>query len=146
MSGRSREKLVIRPGFSWPLALMLLLSHVMAISLLPLLPLDLTIQLLLAGAVVASLLYYGARDLLGWGRQAVAIIEWSEPTGWTLIDRWGNSYPATLHGSSYLHRYLVILNFGLCDGTGRRLILTEQAVGSDLFRQLRARLQWMPKG
>jgi hypothetical protein len=118
----------------------------MALALLPLLPLGLTIQLLLAVAVVTSLLYYGARDLLGWGWLAVTAVEWSEPTGWILINRRANPYPATLHGSSYLHRHLVILNFRLSGGGGRRLILTEQAVGSDLFRQLRAHLQWMPKG
>ncbi len=139
----SREKLIVYPGFSWPLALLLLLSHAMALALLPLLPLGLAMQLLLAVAVISSLLYYGARDLLGWGWLAVAAVEWSEPNGWTLIDHRGGHYTAALHGSSYLHRYLVVLNFRLSSGASRRLILTEQAVGTDLFRQLRARLQWM---
>ncbi len=142
MPTRSKEKLLIHPGVSRSLALMLLLSHAAALAVVPPLQLGLMFKLLLATAVVSSLTYYARRDLLGLGRSAVVGVEWSDAGGWGLIDREGNCSAATLLGSSYLHRYLLTLNFRLPGGTKRRLILTPDSVDADQFRRLRARLEW----
>lgn len=138
----SREKLVIHPDLSRPLAFMLLLSHAMALAVVPPLQLGLMFKLLLATAVVSSLTYYARRDLLGRGQMSVTSVEWSDTAGWMLIDREGNCSAASLLGSSYIHRYLVILNFRLLDGAGRRLVMTPGSIDVDLFRRLRARLEW----
>ncbi len=132
-------KLTVYSGFSWPLALLLLVTHTTAIALLPLLSINLIAKTLLTATVVASLIYYWRRDLSA--KTATSAVEWSEPSGWTFIDQSGERTAATLHGSSYLHRHLVILNLRLSGGAERHLVLTEGALGADVFRRLRVLLQ-----
>lgn len=140
MSGKDKETITIRPGFSHRLAAMLLIFHGSAVALLPYLPIPFLVAWVLALLLTGSLAYYWRLELLRKGQRAVTMMEWSGEGIWTLTGADGIVREAVLDGSSYLDPWLMVLNFNLTEGGRRHAILPRDCMEPLLFRRLSVRL------
>lgn len=72
-------------------------------------------------------------------------IVWGSDNDWQLIKSDGNKYAASLLGSSYVHRQLLVLNFKINGKSWynryQTFVLLPDCVDADCFRRLCARLR-----
>lgn len=135
-----RPPLQLRPGRSCWLALLVLITHLLAVVVLLLIPLEPTPRLLFLLLVVASLGY-------GIGVQVLALAPWSlleaiwTDQGWQLSFRNGQQREAVLLPSSLVTVSLVILHFRVGWLSFPQMILTEELISPEQLRQLRVRLR-----
>ncbi len=102
--------LSINPGFSIWLATYLLLIHLAALLLIPLIKLPTFVSMLLALLVIFSFSYYWRRDLLLSTKRSIKQVEWSKDKGWNIRQSDGACRQANLVPSSFLSRHLVVLH------------------------------------
>lgn len=140
-STRSAPPLWLGISFSRQLAGLLILLHVGAGTLLFVLPWPLVFSAAFASLLLAQLVYV-IRHLPGYARAGnIQAVEWCADGRWLLHDFAGEPYLAQLLPSSFVHPWLVILNFRLVDKNGRRsLALLADAADSESLRSLRLRL------
>ncbi len=131
----------ITPGFSPRLAAFLLITHLSALGVLALVPATVLLQIAIVLIIAISLVHAWCTHIWRIGPDALVAAEWDALGCWWVQRPGGELQSASLHGSSYVQPWLVILNFGL-DGGGRRyLILPPDALEPEPFRRLCVRLR-----
>lgn len=135
-----RPPLRLRPRRSRGLALLLLITHLLAAGVLLLVPLTLMVRALLLLLVVSSLGYGYWAQVLGRSPWSLREATWSEQ-GWQLGFRNGRQHEAVLLPSTLVSVRLVILHFRVGWLRYPQLILTEEVIDAELLRRLRVRLR-----
>lgn len=133
--------LYLSPERSVILFAFLLGSHLAAMGVMFLLPLELWLQLLVLFAIAASLIQAMCNHVLRSNSAAIKSAKWNGEGEWTLFTANGNEVAAQLQTSSYSQPWFVILNFSISRFRRRSLILLPDAVDPDLLRRLRVRLK-----
>ena len=136
-----RPALVIRPGVSRRLTLLVLVTHGLTLAAIAFLPLPLLGRVGLALAVLlgCALSLTGAVWHLGpWGLRELV---WQADGHWCLIQGDGRQREGSLLGSTYVSPALVVLNFRCGRWQYRSLVLMPDNLEPDLLRRLRVRLR-----
>ena len=141
-----RPALVIRPGVSRRLALLVLVVHGLTLATVPLLPLALS-----GRAGLALALLSGCALSLGgavWHRWPWSLREavWWPDGAWSLIQGDGRERDGRLLGSTYVSPALVVLNFRCGRWRTPSLVLLPDNLEPDLLRRLRVRLRLEGRG
>jgi len=72
---------------------------------------------------------------------AIRELVWEADGLWRLLRVDGSESEACLQGDSFVHPYLVVLNFRQLDGRRCSVLLTPQRVSAETLRRLRVRLK-----
>lgn len=141
-STKYAQPLRLEPKPSRILITLLTIGHFGAIAVL--VPLDLTIIVKLGmGFVLLVSLFVALKKQPGRvGEGGVKSLVWTTDGEWLLETVDGKTLSAILHESTYVHPWLVVLNFRL-DGKRSLLSFTlaPDALDKELFRELRVRLK-----
>mgnify|MGYP003389020433 CR=1 FL=1 len=135
-----RPAMVIRPGVSRRLAIMVLVVHGLTLVVVTLLPLALSGRAGLALAVLLGLaLNLGGSvwHLWPWSLRAAV---WRPDGTWSLIQGDGRERDGRLLGSTYVSPALVVLNFRCDRWRTPSLVLLPDNLEPDLLRRMRVRL------
>ncbi|MBP6735594.1 MAG: hypothetical protein KAX51_14115 [Chromatiaceae bacterium] len=135
-----RPAMVIRPGVSRRLAIMVLVVHGLTLVVVTLLPLALSGRAGLALAVLLGLaLNLGGSvwHLWPWSLRAAV---WRPDGTWSLIQGDGRERDGRLLGSTYVSPALVVLNFRCDRWRTASLVLLPDNLEPDLLRRMRVRL------
>ncbi|MBP9605129.1 MAG: hypothetical protein KBE53_13760 [Chromatiaceae bacterium] len=135
-----RPAMVIRPGVSRRLAIMVLVVHGLTLVVVTLLPLALSGRAGLALAVLLGLaLNLGGSvwHLWPWSLRAAV---WRPDGTWSLIQGDGRERDGRLLGSTYVSPALVVLNFRCDRWRTASLDLLPDNLEPDLLRRMRVRL------
>jgi hypothetical protein len=127
----------LRPS-RW-LALALLFVHGGALGLLPAVVLPPWVALVLACAVLGSMMHSLNTYALLRSKRSVVHVIWEEEGHWTLLQGDGTAHAAELSPAAYVHPQVVILNFR-SEGGRRSVIMLRDSVDPTTLRRLRARL------
>ncbi len=142
---RSCETILrIEPGFSGRLGLFVVLSHAAGLIAAALLPVAVPLRLALGLLVVVSLVYGFKAHVLRRGGSALAAVELDSVAGWSLYTSEGVVKNASLHPSSFIRPWLMVLNFSVGRFRSRTMILSPDAVDGDSLRRLRVQLRILP--
>ncbi|MFC1685047.1 protein YgfX [Pseudomonadota bacterium] len=137
------EILRIYPGYSRQLSLFVWCTHLLALGLVPLLPISPWLRAAMLVLVVLSLLHNRNTHVLRSNVSAIASVEWDGEDEWLLFSAKGTKRRARLRGSSYVQPWLMVLNF-MVVGKGPKyasLILAPDALDAAIQRRLRVRLR-----
>lgn len=96
---------------------------------------------LLCAFIVASAVYLYLRHVSLSHACAVVRLTWVRHGDWRLVTADGAEHGAELQGDSYVHPWLVILNFGLEPRGRTSVVLFPDSLHEDDFRRLRVRLR-----
>lgn len=141
-STKYAQPLRLNPKPSRVLIGLLTVGHLGAVAVL--LPLDfpLIVKLLIGIALLVSLIVALRKQPGKTGEGGVQTLTWKVDGDWLLETIDGESMSATLHESTYVHPWLVVLNFKL---EGKRgllsFVLAPDALDGETFRELRVRLK-----
>jgi len=133
--------LYLSPEHSVILFAFILGSHLAAMGVMFLLPLELWLQLLILSAIAASLIQAICNHVLRSNSTAIKSAEWNSEGEWTLLTANGNEVAVQLQATSYVQPWFIVLNFSISRFRRRSLILLPDAVDPDLLRRLRVRLK-----
>ena len=95
----------------------------------------------LASLVALSWIFTRRHPVFGFGPRALVRLTWHREGNWTLHDASGASCEAELQGNSFVHDFVLVLNFRLRDGGSRSRALLGDELEPELLRRLRARLK-----
>lgn len=140
MSTQQNTPLRVELGCSRRLAWFLLLAHLMALSVVCMVQLPWWLFPGLAAAVLYSFLRSCRQHLLRSSRRSVKGIHLDSHGNWQLTLAGGEIVPVQLHSSSYIHHLLSVLNFTAGPRRSYSVIVLQDRIDSDQFRQLRAYL------
>lgn len=98
---------------------------------------------LLYTSIAASAAYLHLRHAGLTHDRAVVHLTWTRHGDWRLTTADGTEHDADLQGDSYIHPWLVILNFRLAKGR-TSVVLFPDSLHEDDFRRLRVRLRTSP--
>lgn len=141
-STKYAQPLRLNPKPSRILISLLTVGHLGAIAVLFPLALPLFVKLGIAAVLVVSLVIALRKQPGRTGEGGVQALTWKADGDWLLETAEGESLNATLHESTYVHPWLVVLNFRLEDKRGLiSFALAPDALDADTFRELRARLK-----
>ena len=116
------------------------LLHIGALIILFLLPIPLWLSLASSSLVLYSLLVVLGRVLL-LKKEAIVRLNWGSGDEWTLHRLDGQEITARLLPTSYVHPWMVVLNFKDENRRHRRsVVLMPGCLDRDTFRRLRVRL------
>ena len=141
-STKYAQPLRLNPKPSRVLIGLLTVGHFGAVAVL--LPLDfpLIVKLLIGIALLVSLIVALRKQPGKTGEGGVLTLTWKADGDLLLETIDGESMSATLHESTYVHPWLVVLNFKL---EGKRgllsFVLAPDALDGETFRELRVRLK-----
>lgn len=125
------------------LAALLTAMHLLAVLPVVLVPLDAVLRLMLALALVCSLLYYGYRHGLPQSGAAVDGLHLAADGTFSVHLRQGDWQPVEVRGSSFVQPWLTVLHLDLA---GRRrclaLVVLPDMLPREDFRRLRVWLRW----
>jgi toxin CptA len=141
-STKYAQPLRLKPKPSRILIGLLTVGHLGAIAVL--LPLDfpLIVKLLIAVVLLVSLVVAWRKQPGKVGEGGVQTLTWKADGDWLLETVDGESLNATLHESTYVHPWLVVLNFRQEGKHGLlSFVLAPDALDRELFRELRVRLK-----
>ncbi|MDT8384687.1 MAG: protein YgfX [Gammaproteobacteria bacterium] len=141
-STKSAPPLRLSPKPSRILIALLTVGHLGAIAIL--LPLDIHLIIKLGIAIVLAVsLVIAVRKQPGrTGEGGVQTLIWQADGDWLLETADGETLDARLHESTYVHPWLVVLNFRLTDRPGLlSFTLAPDALDKETFRALRVRLK-----
>lgn len=141
-STKYAQPLRLTPKPSRILITLLTVGHLGAIAVLFPLDLALMIKLGLAALLVVSLIVALRKQPGRVGEGGVQTLIWKSDGDWILETTEGETLNATLHESTYVHPWLVVLNFRL--ENKRDLLsfaLAPDALDAETFRELRVRLK-----
>lgn len=113
-------------------------------ALLVLVPLDLSIliKMIIAVALVVSWVVAMRKQPGRMNEEGVQSLIWQSDGEWLLQTVAGDELPATLHPSTYVHPWLVVLNFRQEGKPGLlSVVLVPDALDAETFRELRVRLK-----
>ena len=141
MVKKTVPSLYLSPEYSAILFVFILGSHLAAIGVMFLLPLELWLQLLVLSAIALNLIQGMRNHVLRSNSAAIKSAEWNSEGEWTLFTANGNEVVAQLRSTSYVQPWLIILNFSISRFRRCSLILSPDAVDPGLLRRLRVRLK-----
>jgi hypothetical protein len=123
------------------LALVLIGLHIMSIVIVWQLPIAGVGKWLVSLACLSSLAYYMSRDCLHILPSSIRQL-WQDTEGqWLLLSKQGHLWPAQLLGTSFVRRYLVILNFKVLGKVKAvSVLLLPDIIHQDQLRRLRIQL------
>lgn len=121
---------------------LLVVGHLGAIAVLFPLDLSLPVKLIIGAVLVVSLVVAWLKQPGQVGEGGVQVLTWQADGEWLLETRDGQQLKASLHESTYVHPWLVVLNFRQ---EGKRGLLSftlaPDALDPETFRELRVRLK-----
>lgn len=135
-----RLELNIRP--SRLLASLVLAMHATAAAIVVTLPLALLSRLVLALAVLGSLMWNG---VLYWRRTPRRLL-WSAEQGWRITDYRNVTREATLLPGAYLGQWFIVAHFRLPGGKRRAVVLARDSCSAEGLRRLRVLLRYGASG
>lgn len=142
---RSTEApLRIEPCLSLRLGLLVVVSHVLATMVVAVLPLVVPLRLALGLFVASSLVYSIKTRVLRKGDSAIKAVKLDPVTGWSLYTARGVIEQVSLHPSSFIRPWLMVLNFSVGRFDSRSLILFPDALDGETLRRLRVQLRIRP--
>ncbi len=141
---KAETPLRIEPGFSPRLGLFVVLSHILAIMVVAGLPLVVPLNLVLGLVVIISLVYNIKTRVLRTGDSALKAVALDPVEGWSLYMATGVVERATLHPSSFVRPWLIVLNFSVRRFDRRSLILFSDSLDRETLRRLRVQLRISP--
>jgi len=139
MSSReSATTLRIEPGYSRLIAVVVVLGHVGAVTLLVTLPFAWWLLLVVLAVVVS--LWRSWPAYVAHRRAPAYVVTWEGDGRWIWCDAGREPVPCRLVSPTFVHPRLVVLNLAF-DGTRRSVVLVSDNVDPDLLRRLRVRLR-----
>jgi toxin CptA len=141
-STKYAQPLRLTPKSSRILMTLLTIGHLGAAAVLIPLDLSLLIKLAIGAALLVSLFVAWRKQPGRVGEGDVQTLTWQTDGEWLLETVDGKQFPASLHESTYVHPWLVVLNFRREDD--RRMLsftLPPDALDAETFRELRVRLK-----
>ena len=141
-STKYAQPLRLHPKPSRILISLLSAGHLGAVLVLIPLDLPLLVKLLIA-AVLAVSLWVALRKQPGSVAEGgVRSLIWQADGQWLLETADGEQWPATLHQSTYVHPWMVVLNFRQEGKPGLlSVVLAPDSLDAETFRELRVRLK-----
>lgn len=137
---QEREPLSIEPRVSPRLFWFVSLSHLAAMAVLLPLPITLSLKALLMLLALAGLCWNLWSVVLRRAPWSLVRAEWDDQ-GWWLETRSGRVFEARLQPSTYVGVRLVSLNFRVGRWRPCSLVLTQDNLGPESLRHLRAQLR-----
>jgi toxin CptA len=136
---RDARPLLIRPGFSRGLAILVVSIHVTA--LIVSLALPGVWPWILPPLIAASGIYHIAVDLLRRAPWSIESVLWAPDGSWILRERSGREREATLSPATFITLPVVVLRLRLGRLRRRSVVLAADAVDAEQLRRLRQRLR-----
>ena len=140
-SAKYATALSLEPRSSRRFALLLAATHGGAAAVVIAAGLAWWIDVLLCALIAASAAHIYLRHVSLSHARAVVRLVWTRHGHWRLVTADGAAHNAELQGDSYVHPWLVILNFTLQPGGGTSVVLFPDSLHDDDFRRLRVRLR-----
>ena len=136
-------QLDIRLNPSRWLTALVITMHVVAMIIVVALSVTIPVWLVIGLVAIIALSLYRTlnKDVLLRSRRAIVRVIVSPDDDWILMTREGKNYKATLLPGSYVHPYLMILNFSLVQERRKlSVVLLKDSLDPTTARHLRARL------
>ena len=141
-STKYAQPLRLQPKTSRIFTGLLIAGHLGAAAVLFPLDLPLILKVGIAVILMVSLVTAWRKQPGRTGEGGVQTLTWKADGEWLLESVTGESINATLHESTYVHPWLVVLNFRQADKRGLlSFVLAPDALPSETFRELRVRLK-----
>ena len=141
-STKYAQPLRLIPKPSRILIALLTVGHLGAVAVLIPLDLSLFIKLGIAAVLLVSLIIALRKQPGRTGEGGVQALTWKADGDWVLETAEGESLSARLHESTYVHPWLVVLNFRQENKRGLlSFALAPDALDHEIFRELRVRLK-----
>ena len=140
-SKKSGQSLHLQPRSSMHLSLALMFLHGMALVVAANLTVPGWLSMVLSVAILANFYTTFTVHVMGRGKYALLNMFWSHDGDWTLVNGEGQELKAMLLPSSYVHTYLVVLNFHIKEGGRRTAILLRDSLDHKTFRDLLVRMR-----
>jgi len=131
----------LEPRSSQYFALALFVLHGMALVVAANLTIPGWISIALSVAVLANFYTTFNNHILGRGPNAILSMVWGNDGEWKVIDGKGEELEVSLLPTSYVHQYLVVLNFLINKGGRRTAILLRDSLDPKTFRELLVRMR-----
>lgn len=138
---KSVPPLQLQPRSSRHLALILLFLHGAALSVVVVLSAPAWVHLVLSLAVIVNFYSTFNVHVLGRGKLAILSLVWDGEGDWNLFTAAGEQLTARLQENSYVHPYLVILNFLIPKRGRRSVILLPDSLDRPTMKKLLARIR-----
>lgn len=136
------QPLRLNPKPSRILITLLTVGHLGAVAVLFPLDLPLVIKITAAVVLLVSLIIAVRKQPGRTGEGGVQTLIWKADGDWVLGTAEGESLNATLHESTYVHPWLVVLNFRQENKRGLlSFTLAPDTLDRETFRELRVRLK-----
>lgn len=140
-SSQYAAPLILEPAPSWHLAAGLALAHGATLALVLFLPVHGGWRAALGVIIVISAWRSISLHALRRGKRSVVYLTWDRENRWFIKRRDGHVEQVKLLGDSLLLRALVVLNFKSSSNRRFSVLLLDDCLPSDRFRQLRVRLR-----
>lgn len=141
-STKYAQPLRLEPKPSRILIILLTIGHLGAIAVLFPLDLSLVVKLGISAVLMVSLVVALRKQPGRVGEGGVQSLVWKVDGDWVLETIDGESLNVTLHESTYVHPWLVVLNFRQENKRGLlSFTLAPDALDKEIFRELRVRLK-----
>lgn len=138
---KSVPPLQLEPRSSRHLALLLLFLHGVALSAITILSAPAWVHIALSLAVIFNFYSTFNVHVLGRGKLAILSLVWNGEGDWSLLTARGEQLSAKLQDNSYVHPYLVILNFLIPKRGRRSVILLPDSLDRNTMKKLLARIR-----
>jgi len=141
-STKFAQPLRLQPEASRILVGLLVAGHLGAIAVLFPLDLSMAIKITIAAVLLVSLTIAIRKQPGRMGEGGVQTLTWQTDGVWMLETVGGEKMEASLHESTYVHPWLVVLNFRQENKRGLlTFTLAPDALDKETFRELRVRLK-----
>ena len=131
----------------------MLLMHAGALALIYIVSLPLAAKVIVSLLVVISFFVVALRfdwiatnSTLLHRMTRIQSVLWDENDQWQLTDQQGKEHYAELLPTSYMHRYIVVVNLRLINRPWYKrnlsLVFLPDNINKEIFRRLRIRLRW----
>lgn len=124
----------------------LLLVHLTALLVMPMLNLSVWLILIFVAALGINLYHGWRRHVWHTHPQAIQSVTWQGTDELTVTLHSGRTLPATLVQRALLLPWLVIFHFRVAGQPDRSLLITPDMLPEDTFRRLRVRLRMAMDG
>ena len=135
---KSVPPLQLQPRSSKHLALLLLVLHGAALGAIAILTAPAWLHMVLSIAVLVNFYSTFNVHVLGRGKLAILSLVWDGEGDWNLLTAAGEQLSARLQENSYVHPYLVILNFLIPERGRRSVILLQDSLDQSRLMVMQA--------
>ena len=139
---KSVPPLQLEPRSSFHLALILLFLHGVALIAIAVLSAPAWVHLTLSLAVILNFYSTFSVHVMGRGELAILSMVWDGEGDWNVLTATGERLTAKLQDNSYVHPYLVILNFLIPKHGRRSVILLPDSLDRNTMKKLLTRIRY----